>query len=54
MRKEKSEFRCIWLLLAGFVAAAGAVLILCLTFRRSEEHTSNSSHTTASRMPSSA
>ena len=33
MRKEKSEFRCIWLLLAGFVAAAGAVLILCLTFR---------------------
>ena len=33
MRKEKSEFRCIWLLLAGSVAAAGAVLILCLTFR---------------------
>lgn len=33
MRKEKSEFRCIWLLLAGFVVAAGAVLILCLTFR---------------------
>lgn len=32
-KKEKSEFRCIWLLLAGFCAAAGAVLIFCLVFR---------------------
>lgn len=33
MRMEKSEFRCIWLLLAGFGAAAVAVLVMCLNFR---------------------
>lgn len=33
MGKEKSEFLCIWLLLAGFCAAAGAVLVLCLVSR---------------------
>lgn len=33
MKKEKSGFRCIWFLLAGFCAAAGAVLVLCLLFR---------------------
>lgn len=33
MKKEKNEFRCIWLLLAGFCAAAGAVLLLCFLFR---------------------
>lgn len=33
MKKEKSEFLCIWLLLAGFCAAAGAVLVLCLVSR---------------------
>lgn len=33
MKKGKSEFRCIWLLLTGFCAAAGAVLILCLVSR---------------------
>ncbi len=33
MKKEESEFRCIWLLLAGFGAAAVAVLVLCLSFR---------------------
>lgn len=31
--KEKSEFRCVWLLLAGFIIAAAAVLVLCLLFR---------------------
>lgn len=33
MKREKNEFRCIWLMLAGFCIAAGAVLILCLLFR---------------------
>ena len=33
MRMEKSEFRCIWLLLAGFGAAAVTVLVMCLNFR---------------------
>lgn len=30
MEKEKSEFRSIWLLLAGFCVATAAVLILCV------------------------
>lgn len=33
MEREKKEFRRIWMLLIGFFAAAGAVLILCLYFR---------------------
>lgn len=33
MRKEKSEFRCIWLLLTGFCIATAAVLVLCLISR---------------------
>lgn len=33
MEKGKSEFRCIWLLLAGFCIAAGAVLALWLFYR---------------------
>lgn len=33
MRKGKREFRCIWLLLAGFCIAAGMVVVLCLLFR---------------------
>lgn len=33
MGKEKSEFRSIWLLLAGFCAATAAVLILCVISR---------------------
>lgn len=33
MKREKNEFHCIWLMLAGFCIAAGAVLILCLLFR---------------------
>lgn len=33
MGREKSEFRLIWLLLLGFVAAAAAVLALCLFSR---------------------
>lgn len=33
MEKEKSEFRSIWLLLAGFCVATAAVLILCVISR---------------------
>lgn len=33
MGGKKSEFRGIWLLLAGFCAAAGMVAVLCLTTR---------------------
>ena len=33
MKAGKREFQGIWLLLAGFCAAAGAVLVLCLTTR---------------------
>ena len=33
MGKKKREFLCIWLLLAGFCVASGAVLVLCLVFR---------------------
>lgn len=33
MKKGKNEFFCVWLLLAGFCAAAGMVLVLCLFSR---------------------
>ena len=33
MKKDTNEFRCIWMLLAGFCIAAVSVLILCLISR---------------------